>query len=136
MRIDHGTLEESDTTDLGEPESIVGSGFGHPIGTSLDSVWVGSHDELVQLEPVDGSIVERFTLGHAVEEMAGTPREVWAVDRLARTLGWFSTDAGRIVETVALQAVPDAIAAEEDGDVWVLNTEAGTITPVRDGPAP
>ena len=134
MRIDPSTLEETDTTDLGEGEAPLSSlGFEHPIGTSLDSVWVGSHDLLVRLDPVDGSIVERFPLGQGVDEIASTPRDVWVVDRLTRTLGRFSIEARRIVETVTLQAGPDDIAAGGDGDVWVVNTEGGTITPVRDG---
>jgi class 3 adenylate cyclase len=134
MQIDPASLEETHTTDLGrQAGSLAEPTFTNPVATSLDSVWVGGQDSLVQVDPVDGRVIDRFRLDQAVDEIAASARDVWVVDILSRTLARFSTEELAVVETVSLQAGPDAIAAGEEGDVWLVNSEAGTVTPVRDG---
>jgi hypothetical protein len=134
MRIDPATLEETHSTDVGEGEAPLSTTLlHHPIGATLDSAWVGSQDVLIQLDAVDASVIERIQLDQAVDELSATPRDVWMINRLSRTLGRFSTEELQIVETVDLQSVPDAFAVGDEGVAWVVNREAGTVTPVRDG---
>jgi len=128
FRIDPATLDETSVADLG-PQGA----FNVPIATSLDSVWAGVTNTLVQVDPVTGEVVDRFHLDQAADEIAATSRDIWVVDRLTQSLGRFSTVDKKLVDTIVLQTAPDALAAGEGGDVWLVNTEAGTITPVRGG---
>jgi class 3 adenylate cyclase/streptogramin lyase len=127
MRIDPATLEETD--------AVIGldSSFAIPLGVGLDSVWAASQDELVRLGPLNGRVKERYSLPFAADEISVTAGDVWFIDRLAKTLARFSTGQGRVVEDLALQTAPDDLAAGDKGDVWLVNREAGAITPVRDG---
>jgi streptogramin lyase len=128
MRIDPATLEETDTLRTGFE-----SPFAIPLGVSLDSLWAASQDELVRVDPVDGRVIGRFPLAFAADEISVTARDVWLIDRLAQTLARFSSNRERIVEDVRLQADPDDLAAGDDGDVWLVNREAGSVTPVIGG---
>jgi class 3 adenylate cyclase/streptogramin lyase len=127
-RIDPVSLEETHALTIGTQDI-----FNIPVGASLDSVWAGLQRTLIQVDPVNVEVVDEHRLEQAVDEIAATARDVWVVDRLARSLGRFDTEKADVVDTIELQTAPDAIAAGEGGDVWLVNSEAGTITPVRDG---
>jgi class 3 adenylate cyclase/streptogramin lyase len=128
MRFDPATLEETDDLEIG-----MDSSFAIPLGVSLDSLWAASQDELARIDPVSGRVDERYSLAFAADEISVTAKDVWLIDRLAKTLARFDIDEGRIVEDLALQTAPDDLAAGEEGDVWLVNREAGAITPVQGG---
>ncbi len=126
LLIDPATLQETHAT------TIPGGSFDRPLDSTLDAVWVGVEDTLVRLDPITGNVTDHFRVGQSVDEMAATPRDLWVVDRLNRTLSRFDTGREQIVETIDLQTAADALAAGED-DLRVINTQAGTLTPIRGG---
>jgi class 3 adenylate cyclase/streptogramin lyase len=130
MRVDVADLEETDTISLG-PQIA----FGRPLAVTIDSVWAGSQHELIRIDPVAAKVTDRIPLDLAVDRIAATPREVWIADRLEKTLGRFSPERLRIVETIPLQISPDDLAVGDADDIWIVNRDAGTVTPLREGRA-
>jgi streptogramin lyase len=95
----------------------------------------GSQHELIRIDPVAAKVTDRIPLDLAVDRIAATPREVWIADRLEKTLGRFSPERLRIVETIPLQISPDDLAVGDADDIWIVNRDAGTVTPLREGRA-
>jgi streptogramin lyase len=89
------------------------------------AVWVVAHDDdaLVSLT-ADGDTRLRLALGSqcdAPSDVAATPHTIWVACSGNQRLVGLDPRTGAITSSVALDGIPVALAADEDGRVWVLS---------------
>ena len=92
----------------------------YAIGAGQRGVWVGSGDEIVQLDPLSGAVVSRWRYVGGVNDVGVEPSGVWIASS-QETLARFSPPAHRLTAEVSLGVIPMALA-RGDRFVWVAST--------------
>jgi peptide/nickel transport system substrate-binding protein len=101
------------------------------LAVGLGSVWVGdpAFQHLVGIDVGDGSVKSAYAgKGGSIDAVAVTSRAVWAVHGDNATAVRVDPDALRPFPGHSSSVGAGASAAvSEDGDVWVANTDEGTV---------
>jgi class 3 adenylate cyclase len=134
----HGETEGVDVVGLNPASSIPDvetqlpdvTGLDPQIAATNESVWVGYGDQLTEIDPQTGDLLQSVDLGQSIDLLESAGPTLWVVDSLARGLFLFDPTEGEIVETIGLQVAPDDLEIGPDGTLWILNQAGRIILPI------
>jgi streptogramin lyase len=96
------------------------------VAASGDSVWVTSNanDTVTRLDASTGTSVKTLTLAddgvpNGPSNIIVAPGGVWLTSSLAPIVARIDPSTNTVVDTLTVQGISDALAVDEDGNVWV-----------------
>jgi YVTN family beta-propeller protein len=111
-----------------DPRSVKTSSIGGPasaIAVGADAIWVASEsaDAVYVLDPSTGSVRTSVDVGasgcNAPTALAVGGDGVWVACTLSQEVVRIDLTSAAVTATLAVDGAPDALAADEDGTVWV-----------------
>lgn len=130
IRIDPATDEVVSRIRLSQ--SSGGGGNYLPMTTTAKALWVVDGDgTLTKIDPLTEH-VERFHVANFGSAITAGGGAVWVGDLLSDEVLKIDPDTGDVLKDVASGANPDTLAYL-NGNVWVEDVGAGTLTPIDAG---
>ena len=116
----------SAATQIGSPTYGLAAGGG--------SVWVGGvgSGDVIRVDPANGKIVRRITVGARIFNLAAAPGAVWAVDNALSSAVRIDTKTGKVTTRVPVGFQPYDIEWGF-GSAWVANAGDGTVWRITNG---
>lgn len=119
-------LAGAPATQIGSPTYGLAAGGG--------SVWAGGlgSGDVIRIDPANGKIVKRITVGARIFNLAAAPGAVWAVDNALSTAVRIDTKTGKVTTRVPVGFQPYDIEWAF-GSAWVANAGDGTVWRITNG---
>jgi glutamine cyclotransferase len=116
----------SAATQIGSPTFGLATGGG--------SVWVGGlgSGDVIRIDPANGEVVKRITVGARIFNLAAAPGAVWAVDNALSTAVRIDTRTGKVTTRVPVGFQPYDVEWGF-GSAWVANAGDGTVWRITNG---
>jgi streptogramin lyase len=114
--------------DANDPRSVKTSSIGghaSAIAVSSDAIWVASEsaDAVYVLDPSSGAVRTSIDVGaagcNAPSALAVGSDGVWVACSLSQEVVRIDATSRSVTASLAVDGAPDALAADEDGYVWV-----------------
>jgi streptogramin lyase len=98
------------------------------------SVWVGGlgNGDVIRIDPANGKVLKRVTVGARVFNLAAAPGAVWAVDNALSTAVRVDTRTAKVTTRVPVGFQPYDVEWGF-GSAWVANAGDGTMWRITNG---
>jgi len=117
----------------GPPATQIGSPT-YGLAAAGGSVWVGGlgSGDVIRIDPANGKVLKRVTVGARIFNLAAAPGAVWAVDNALSTAVRIDTKSGKVTARVPVGFQPYDIEWGF-GSAWVANAGDGTVWRITNG---